>query len=90
MIPERNSNADRVVQLQNPEFRFIDGNMEGKHIVSIDQFTRDDMYRIFQRTRLIKELMQRDPRVLLEICKSKVMASFFAEPSTRTYPPVGN
>jgi aspartate carbamoyltransferase catalytic subunit len=62
----------------------IDKDFEGKHIISVDQFDRDDLDVLFDATRSIRRRVQQTDRGLKEICAGKVMASLFFESSTRT------
>lgn len=56
----------------------------GKHIISVDQFARDDLDTLIDATRSIRRRVRLHDRGLTEICAGKVMASLFFEASTRT------
>ncbi|MCU0512473.1 MAG: aspartate carbamoyltransferase [Anaerolineae bacterium] len=62
----------------------IDGDFEGKHIISVDQFARHDLEILFDAARSIRRRISQQDRGLKEICAGKVMASLFFEASTRT------
>lgn len=55
----------------------------GKHILSVDMFTKDHLNDIFNLAQIFKTRVNKD-RPVDEILKGKVMASMFFEPSTRT------
>lgn len=56
----------------------------GKHVISVDQFSRDDLDTLFDATRSIRRRLRNHDRGLTEICAGYVMASLFFEASTRT------
>jgi aspartate carbamoyltransferase catalytic subunit len=62
----------------------IDGDFVGKHIITVDQFTRKDLQTLFDATVSIKKRVRQRDRGLKEICAGSVMASLFFESSTRT------
>lgn len=62
----------------------IASSFTGKHIISIDQFTRSDLDILFDATRSIRRRVRKQDRGLMHICAGKVMASLFFESSTRT------
>ncbi len=62
----------------------IQGEFKGKHVISVDQFTKDDLDTLFDAARSIRRRMRQNDRGLTEICAGKVMASLFFESSTRT------
>ncbi len=57
----------------------MDFNM--KHIISINDFQREEIDYILDQSKKMEELPQKDK---IELFKGKVMASLFFEPSTRT------
>lgn len=62
----------------------IDGSFAGKHIVTVEQFTRPDLQALFAAaTDLRQRVRSGDPGVL-QLCAGKVMATLFYEASTRT------
>ncbi len=62
----------------------IDGNFQGKHIISVDQFQHEDLEILFNATKSIRRRIRTHDRGLTELCAGKVMASLFFEASTRT------
>jgi aspartate carbamoyltransferase catalytic subunit len=62
----------------------IMGEFKGKHIISVDQFQRDDLNIIFSASTSIRKRIRNHDRGLTELCAGKVMASLFFEASTRT------
>jgi carbamoyl-phosphate synthase/aspartate carbamoyltransferase len=62
----------------------IMGDFQGKHIISVDQFAKEDLLTIFEASRSIRRRMRQNDRGLTEICAGRVMASLFFEASTRT------
>jgi len=76
-------------ELDNPAIRdyrlpMIDGKFTGKHIVSIDQFTSNDLKILFDAATSIRRRLRKQDRGLKEVCAGKVLASLFFEASTRT------
>lgn len=62
----------------------IAGDYLGKHIISVDQFTKSDLEILFDATRSIRRRVRQKDRGLTELCAGRVMASLFFESSTRT------
>lgn len=62
----------------------INGDFKGKHIITVDQFTKQDLQTIFDATVSIRKRVRQNDRGLSELCNGKVMASLFFEASTRT------
>lgn len=62
----------------------IAGDFQGKHIISVDQFQREDLEIIFNAATSIRRRIRQNDRGLTELCAGKVMASLFFEASTRT------
>ena len=62
----------------------IDGDFIGKHIISVDQFRRQDLDILFDAATSIRKRIRTHDRGLTELCAGKVMASLFFEASTRT------
>ncbi len=62
----------------------IRGNFKNKHILSVDQFERKDLDILFKIATKMKKRSKKNDLSLLDICKGKVMAIVFFEPSTRT------
>ena len=62
----------------------IDGDFRNKHIISVEQFKRDDLDSVFDTaTSLRQRIAERDPEVV-RLCSGRLMASLFFESSTRT------
>ncbi len=62
----------------------IDGDFVGKHIITVEQFSRKDLQVIFDATASLKKRIRQSDRGLVELCSGKVMATLFFESSTRT------
>ncbi len=62
----------------------IAGHFAGKHIVTVDQFGRDDLLHLFACTQRLERRMQNRDRGVAEIANGRVMAQLFFEASTRT------
>lgn len=62
----------------------INADFKGKHIVTVDQFSRQDLQILFDATVSIRKRVRQNDRGLSELCNGKVMASLFFEASTRT------
>ena len=62
----------------------INGDFQGKHIISVDQFQRQDLEILFNAATSIRKRIRTHDRGLTELCAGKVMASLFFEASTRT------
>ncbi len=62
----------------------IHGEFIGKHIISVDQFQREDLDILFDAATSIRKRIRTHDRGLTELCAGKVMASLFFEASTRT------
>lgn len=86
MTNNNNNNGERqiesYVELYKPTK--INGDFLGKHILSVDQFNRDDLRILFDATRSIRKRIQQRDRGLLQICAGQLMATLFYEASTRT------
>lgn len=76
------SDSNRYLDLYTPPR--IDKQFQGKHIISVDQFSRDDLDILFDATRSIRRRLRQQDRGLREICAGRVMATLFFEASTRT------
>ncbi|HET8910641.1 MAG TPA: aspartate carbamoyltransferase [Ktedonobacteraceae bacterium] len=65
------------------EMTKIQGDFSGKDILSLDQFSAGDLYRIFELTHQMKRIaVNNEPSHLLE---GLVIALLFCEPSSRTF-----
>jgi len=62
----------------------IAGYYLAKHIISVDQFAREDLEILFDAAKSIRKRMRQNDRGLTEVCAGRVMASLFFESSTRT------
>lgn len=62
----------------------INGEFEGKHIISVDQFDRHDLQILFDATASIRRRLKQQDRGLLALTAGKLMATLFYEASTRT------
>jgi aspartate carbamoyltransferase catalytic subunit len=62
----------------------IDSDFVGKHIITVEQFSRKDLQVIFDATASLKKRIRQSDRGLVELCSGKVMATLFFESSTRT------
>jgi aspartate carbamoyltransferase catalytic subunit len=62
----------------------INEDFVGKHIITVDQFTRKDLQIIFDATASLKKRSRQSDRGLVEVCSGKIMATLFYEASTRT------
>jgi aspartate carbamoyltransferase len=62
----------------------IDGSFNGKHIVTVEQFSRADLRALFDIVFDFRARVQQNDRSLLDLCASNVMATLFYEASTRT------
>lgn len=70
--------------LQRYQPRPINGDFRGKHIVTVEQFSRADLRTLFEITFDFRSRLQQSDRSLLDLCPDKVMATLFYEASTRT------
>ncbi len=62
----------------------IDGDFVGKHIVTVEQFSRADLTTLFAWVSDLRTRVHAHDRSLLDLCAGKVMATLFYESSTRT------
>lgn len=62
----------------------ITGDYLGKHIITVNQFARQDLQILFDATLSLRKRIRQNDRGLSELCNGKVMASLFFESSTRT------
>ncbi len=62
----------------------IDGAYNGKHIVTVEQFTRADLDLLFHATSDLRARVRRGDLSVLDSCRGKIMATLFFEASTRT------
>ena len=62
----------------------INGHFSGKHIVTVEQFDRNDLYSLFAATVNLRDRVRKGDLSVLQICAGKVMATLFYEASTRT------
>jgi aspartate carbamoyltransferase len=86
-MPESSEHSDeRILSKHALTYKppAIDGDFQNKHIISVDQFGREDLEIIFNATKSIRRRIRTNDRGLTELCAGKVMASLFFEASTRT------
>ncbi len=62
----------------------IAGDFSGKHIVTVDQFRREDLDFLFESTIRLQQRIQQRDRGIGEIAHGYIMAQLFFEASTRT------
>ena len=62
----------------------IEGQLVGKHILTVEQFARGDLQILFDAATSLRKRIRQSDRGLVELCTGKVMASLFFEASTRT------
>jgi aspartate carbamoyltransferase len=74
--------SERFLGLYSPPK--IDGDFTGKHIISVDQFDRNDLQILFDATTSVRKRIKQRDRGLLQLCAGQLMATLFYEASTRT------
>lgn len=62
----------------------IAGDFKGKHVVTVEQFAREDMIEVFETAANFRDRVRQGDRSLLMAAAGKVMATLFYEASTRT------
>lgn len=62
----------------------INGDFSGKHIISVEQFRRDDLDGLFDTTQRLRSRIAEKDRDVAAIANGRLMASLFFEASTRT------
>ena len=62
----------------------IDGDFRGKHIVTVEQFGREDLRILFEAAATLKKRIRSGDRGVVEIATGQVLALLFFEASTRT------
>lgn len=62
----------------------INGKFRGKHIVTVEQFARDDLKILFEAAATLKKRIRSGDRGVVEIATGQVLALLFFEASTRT------
>jgi aspartate carbamoyltransferase len=62
----------------------IDGNLTGKHIVSVEQFARPDLDELIKVTADLRSRVRTGDQSVLKLCRRRIMATLFFEASTRT------
>lgn len=68
--------------LLHPQTSPLLHSLVGQHILSVQQFTKDQMSHLFNVAHMLRMMVQKERS--LDILKGKVMASMFYEVSTRT------
>lgn len=64
--------------------RAIDGDLRGRHIVSVEQFARPDLDALFRSAADLRTRVIEADRSVLKLCQRRIMATLFFEASTRT------
>lgn len=64
--------------------RSIDGNLAGRHIVSVEQFARADLDALFRTAANLRSRVNGGDKSVLKLCQRRIMATLFFEASTRT------
>ena len=62
----------------------INGDFYGQHIISVEQFCREDLEELFGATINLKRRMESGDRGVTEIARGQILALLFQESSTRT------
>nr|MDE0502196.1 aspartate carbamoyltransferase [bacterium] len=62
----------------------IDGDFRGKHVVTVEQFGREDLKTLFEAAATLKKRIRSGDRGVVEIATGQVLALLFFEASTRT------
>ncbi len=62
----------------------IDGDLTGRHIVSVEQFARADLDALFESTVDLRSRVRSGDQSVLKLCRRRIMATLFFEASTRT------
>ena len=62
----------------------IDGNLTGRHIVSVEQFARPDLNDLIRSTTDLRARVRGGDQSVLKLCRRRIMATLFFEASTRT------
>jgi aspartate carbamoyltransferase len=62
----------------------IDGDLTGRHIVSVEQFARPDLDDLFRSTVDLRSRVRSGDQSVLKLCRRRIMATLFFEASTRT------
>lgn len=64
--------------------RAIDGDLRGRHIVSVEQFARPDLDALFRSAADLRSRVIVGDKSVLKLCQRRIMATLFFEASTRT------
>ena len=62
----------------------INGDFHRKHIISVEQFHRQDLDILFDAVRSLRERVANHDPDVVKLCSGRLMASLFYESSTRT------
>jgi carbamoyl-phosphate synthase/aspartate carbamoyltransferase len=82
------ANTDQLRQTE--QFRHlytpppIDGSFTGKHVITVEQFDRQDLDSLFDTVRALRERVARRDADLSQLGRGRLMATLFFEASTRT------
>jgi aspartate carbamoyltransferase catalytic subunit len=83
MFRPQNGREQALSQQSTPSPLMIGGNFKGKDIVSLDQFTVEDLSQLFSLTHSMKQIaVNNEPSELLA---GLIIALLFFEPSSRTF-----
>lgn len=64
--------------------RPIDGHFTAKHVVTVEQFTREDLHVLVELAAKYRSQVESGDRSVNQLCGGQVMATLFFESSTRT------
>ena len=74
--------SEPYLHLYNPPA--IANDFTGKHIITVEQFAKDDLDSIINATKSLRERVANHDIELSRLCEGRVMANLFYEASTRT------
>ena len=58
------------------------GKLKGRDFIAVDDFSNDEILRVFEVADEMDEALRE--KKTLDLCKGKILATLFFEPSTRT------
>ena len=82
MAPRATTPAPEAASGYRP--RAIDGDLRGRHIVSVEQFARADLDSLCRTAAELRRRSRSGDTSVLRLARRKIMASLFYEASTRT------
>jgi aspartate carbamoyltransferase len=62
----------------------INGDFAGKHIITVEQFSKADLDAVIRSAGVLRERVLRRDGDVVRLCEGRIMASLFYEASTRT------